>query len=289
MAHPTAAQGFRDRLERVIAQTGLNQAGFARHVGIDRSTLSQLLSPENDRLPRAETLAAIAKGCRISIDWLLGLSQREQVGAELVEAVLTIETQAHAPFDERFLRWHAEAAGRKLRTVPMTFPDFMKTDDVMHFEYVAALGPEPSPALAERRRLIIASIRDGGEMEACVSIQALQAFADGHAQWEGLGNAVRQVQLNAMAALAEELYPTLRLQLYDLKQTYSAPFTVFGNSRAAVYLGPTYLVLNASEHIRTLTRRFDDIVRTATIQPHMVATYLRERAVELGQRAQIGR
>jgi len=273
----------------VIAQTGLNQAGFARHVGIDRSTLSQLLSPENDRLPRAETLAAIAKGCRISIDWLLGLSQREQVGAELVEAVLTIETQAHAPFDERFLRWHAEAAGRKLRTVPMTFPDFMKTDDVMHFEYVAALGPEPSPALAERRRLIIASIRDGGEMEACVSIQALQAFADGHAQWEGLGNAVRQVQLNAMAALAEELYPTLRLQLYDLKQTYSAPFTVFGNSRAAVYLGPTYLVLNASEHIRTLTRRFDDIVRTATIQPHMVATYLRERAVELGQRAQIGR
>ena len=111
MAHPTAAQSFRDRLERVIAQTGLNQAGFARHVGIDRSTLSQLLSAENDRLPRAETLAAIAKGCRISIDWLLGLSQREQIGAELVEAVLTIETQAHAPFNERFLRWNAEAAG----------------------------------------------------------------------------------------------------------------------------------------------------------------------------------
>ena len=102
MAHPTAAQGFRDRLERVIAQAGLNQAGFARHVGIDRSTLSQLLSSDNDRLPRAETLVAIARGCRISIDWLLGLSQREQVGAELVEAVLTIETQAHAPFDERF-------------------------------------------------------------------------------------------------------------------------------------------------------------------------------------------
>src|SRR5215468_12734937 len=99
MAHPSAAQGFRERLERIIRQTGLNHAAFARHVGVDRSTLSQLLSPANDRLPRAETLVAIARGCRTSIDWLLGLTERQQVGAELVEAALTIETQAHAPFD----------------------------------------------------------------------------------------------------------------------------------------------------------------------------------------------
>ncbi|PRH88710.1 transcriptional regulator [Labrys okinawensis] len=281
MAHPSAAQSFRDRLERVIAQTGLNQAGFARHVGIDRSTLSQLLSAENDRLPRAETLAAIAKGCRISIDWLLGLSQREQIGAELVEAVLTIETQAHAPFNERFLRWHAEAAGRKLRTVPMSFPDFLKTDEVMQFEYAAALGLDTSPALAERRRLIIASIRDGGEMEACVSVQALELFARGQAQWEGFDTAGRRAQFNTMAALVDELYPTLRLNLYDLRQTYSAPFTIYGNSRAAVYLGPTYLVLNASEHIRMLTRRFEDIVRTATVQPHVSAAYLRDLGASL--------
>ncbi|MDT3377158.1 helix-turn-helix domain-containing protein [Labrys portucalensis] len=281
MAHPSAAQSFRDRLERVIAQTGLNQAGFARHVGIDRSTLSQLLSAENDRLPRAETLAAIAKGCRISIDWLLGLSQREQIGAELVEAVLTIETQAHAPFNERFLRWHAEAAGRKLRTVPMSFPDFLKTDEVMQFEYAAALGPDSKPALAERRRLTIASIRDGGEMEACVSVQALELFARGHAQWEGFDAAARKAQFNTMASLVDELYPTLRLNLYDLRQTYSAPFTIFGNSRAAVYLGPTYLVLNASEHIRMLTRRFEDIVRTATVQPHVAAAYLRDLGASL--------
>src|SRR4051812_36611634 len=120
MAHPTAAQGFRDRLEKVIGRTGLNQAAFARHVGMDRSTLSQLLSASNDRLPRAETLTSIARGCRVSVDWLLGLSQREQVGAELVQAALTIETQAHAPFDERFLRWQAESGAQKLRTVPMS-------------------------------------------------------------------------------------------------------------------------------------------------------------------------
>jgi hypothetical protein len=135
--------------------------------------------------------------------------------------------------------------------------------------------------LAERRRLIISSIRDGGEMEACVSLQAIQAFADGRAQWEGLDVAARQAQLNAMAALTEELYPTLRLHLYDLRQTYSAPFTIFGNSRAVVYLGPTYLVLNASEHIRMLTRRFDDIVRTTCVQSHATAVFLREQAAIL--------
>jgi transcriptional regulator with XRE-family HTH domain len=275
MAHPLAAEGFRERLERVIAQTGLSHAGFSRHVGVDRSTLSQLLSPANDRLPRAETLVAVAKGCRISIDWLLGLSQREQVGAEMVEAALTIETQAHAPFDERFLRWHAETGGRKLRTVPMSFPDFTKTDEVMRFEYAAALGPDPGDSFVERRRQVEAAIRDGAEMEACVSLQALTAFAQAEAQWTGLDAGARRAQLNAIGHVADDLYPAFRLFLYDLKQTYSAPFTVFGQSRAAIYLGPAYLVLNGSDHIRMLIRRFDEIIRAASVQPHAVGDFLR--------------
>jgi transcriptional regulator with XRE-family HTH domain len=275
MAHPSAAQGFRDRLQRVIGQTGLNHAAFARHVGMDRSTLSQLLSPANDRLPRAETLAAIAKGCRTSVDWLLGLTQREQVGAELVETVLTIETQAHAPFDERFLRWHAETGGRKLRTVPMTFPDFTKIDEVMHFEYAAALGADPTSALVERRRQVESAIRDGAEMEVCVSVQSIETFARGNSQWIGLDPDIRRAQLNALVRLSQDLYPALRIFLYDLRQTYSAPFTVFGQSRAAIYIGPAYLVLNASEHIRMLTRRFEEIIRAATVQPNEVAEHLR--------------
>jgi len=275
MAHPSAAQGFRDRLERVIAGTGLNQAAFSRHVGIDRSTLSQLLSPDNDRLPRAETLAAIARGCRISIDWLLGLSQREQVGAEMVEAVLTIETMSHVPFDDRFLRWHAESGGRKLRTVPVSFPDFMKTDEVVHFEYAEALGPDPNPAVTERRRLVNAAIRDGDEMEACVALQSLDLFALGQGPWQGLSEAARIAQIEDMIALTNDLYPTFRLYLYDQRQTWSSPFTVFGHSRAVVYLGPTYLVLNASEHIRLLSRRFDEIVRAAVVQPHAIGSHLK--------------
>src|SRR4051794_39469313 len=233
MAHAATAQGFRDRLEQVIARTGLNHAAFSRHVGVDRSTLSQLVSPANDRLPRAETLMAIAAHCRVSMDWLLGLSQREEVGAPLVETALTIETQAHTPIDHRFLRWLADADGRKLRTVPMSFPDFMKTDAVMRFEYAVALEADPCLDFAERRRQIEEALGHGTEIEACVAVQSLDAFAKGQAQWAGIDAEVRRAQFAAMAGFVDSFYPAFRLFLYDLRQTYSAPFTVFGQSRVA--------------------------------------------------------
>lgn len=277
MDHRTAAGEFRGRLERVLARSRLSQAGFARRIGVDRSTLSQLLSPDNDRLPRAETLVAIAGGCGVSVDWLLGLSQSEAPGAEMVQALLTFEPQAHAPFDERTLAWLAEAGGRPVRTVPVTFPDFLKTEETMAFEYEAALGPPhaaPTAVLAERRRRMEAAIREGGTLEACASIQALDAFARGQGQWAGLPAEARGRQLDALAHGLDELYPAFRLYLYDARTTYSAPFTVFGTGRAAVYLGPTYLVLNASEHIRLLSRRFDELIRAARVQPHEAAAHV---------------
>ena len=276
MAHPNDAQGFRDRLERVMARMGLNQAAFARSVGVDRSTLSQLLSTANDRLPRAETLAAISRGCRVSVDWLLGLTQREQVGAEMVETILTIEQQAHAPLNERFMRWYGEAAGTKIRTVPMTFPEFMKTGEVLAFEYAgfSSAVTVGESTLEERRGMVEAAIRGGGEFEACFPRQALETFARGEAQWHGLSRAHRREQIAVLRSLSADLYPALRLFLYDMRESYSAPFTIFGQSRAAIFLGPTYLVLNANEHIRLLTRRFEDLIRAAKVQPNEFGSFL---------------
>ncbi|MGF1608550.1 MAG: helix-turn-helix domain-containing protein, partial [Kiloniellales bacterium] len=51
---------FRERLGEVIARSGLTRSAFASQIGLDRSTLSQLLASENVRLPRADTIAAIA-------------------------------------------------------------------------------------------------------------------------------------------------------------------------------------------------------------------------------------
>ena len=74
---------FRERLKMVVRRSDLNQSAFAAAVGIDRSALSQLLSGATTRLPRAETLLKIAAENKVSLDWLLGLSQDEGLTGEI--------------------------------------------------------------------------------------------------------------------------------------------------------------------------------------------------------------
>ena len=82
-----------------------------------------------------------------------------------------------------------------------------------------------------------------------------------------------------MASLLDELYPTFRLFLYDGRMRYSVPYTIFGSQRAAVYVGDMYLVLNATSAVGTLTRHFDNLIRSAEINPHEAAA-IRQGTVE---------
>lgn len=77
----------------------------------------------------------------------------------------------------------------------------------------------------------------------------------------------RLEQLGHMARLLDDLYPTFRLFLYDGRAWFSIPYTIFGPYRAAIYVGGLYLVLNATDPIRTLTRHFDGLIRVAEITP----------------------
>ena len=114
---------FRERLQAILNKGQFSQSAFAQRIGIDRSTLSQLLSPNNDRLPRADTVAAMALAGQVSVDWLLGLSQDETSDEAIVGQPLEIAREAWDPANERLTAWHAEAAGYKIRYVPSTLPD----------------------------------------------------------------------------------------------------------------------------------------------------------------------
>jgi transcriptional regulator with XRE-family HTH domain len=92
---------FRERLTQVIERSGLSRSGFAAKVGLDRSTLSQLLSGANDRLPRAETIAAIAEQEQVSTDWLLGMVQEEKIGTNILSEAPEIARGASSYSDER--------------------------------------------------------------------------------------------------------------------------------------------------------------------------------------------
>ena len=269
-----AVEFFRQRLTQVIDQSGLTQTAFAEAVRIDRSTLSQLLATSNDRLPRIETLVAIAAHRRCSVDWLLGLSQKDQFSADIIPESVQIERSAPSPADERLMRWHMEAVGYKIRHVPSTFPDLLKTESVIRFEYerFSALGPERGLESAHSKLDYLR--RPETDMEACNAIQEVAGFVRAEGPWRGLPVAERRAQLNHMITLCGELYPTFRWFLYDGRQVYSAPVTIFGPLRAAIYIGQAYLVFSSTEHIRALTGHFDALVRAASVQPTEIAPYL---------------
>lgn len=266
---------FRTRLVEVIEASGMSRSEFARRIGADRSTLSQLLASDGTRLPRAETIAAIAAVAQVSVDWLLGLSAQGQLGTDVLNEAVAIEPGAASPADERLKRWHAEAAGYKIRYVPTTLPDLLKTEQVIRYEYVQhdTLEPEGRIEYAEAR--LAYSRRPETDIEACSSYQSLAQFARGEGEWQDLAFEARIAQLESMVGLLDELYPTFRWFLFDIRKNYSVPLTIFGPQRAAIYVGDMYLVSTSREHIRVLTGHFDNLIRAAVMQPPEVIEYLK--------------
>ena len=272
---------FRQRLRDVIARAGDSRAAFAQRIGIDRSTLAQILSPQQDRLPRAETLAAIAADQQVSVDWLLGLSQEGPLAPSIMPQPLEIEPGANSPTDERLTRWHAEAAGYKVRYVPATLPDLLKSEELIRYEYRDYAGPIPESRIEAATARLATQRRPESDMEVCSPRQSVESFARGESIWREFPAAARRRQLVRMIALVDELYPTFRWFLYDGAKRYSVPLTLFGPKRAAIYVGHMYLVFNSTEHIRVLTANFDDLIRAAVMQPPDVPGFLRTLLAEL--------
>jgi transcriptional regulator with XRE-family HTH domain len=256
-------------------RSGLNQSAFALRVGIDRSTLSQLLSPGNDRLPRLESVAAIARLGQVSLDWLLGLREVEAADPGLLTDTLSFEREAVSPLDARLVRWLEEAAGYKIRHVPVSFPDVLKTAAVIEFEYehFFALSPQRRMEITQSRLDYLR--RPETDMEAATPAHMIESFARGGGRWQGLPAKVRLAQVDHLIALCEELYPRLRWFLYDGREIYSAPVTIYGPIRAAIYIGQSFLVMQNRDHIRTLIGHFDQLLRAARVEPRAMPDYLR--------------
>lgn len=64
---------FPKRLEELMRCLGLNQASFAKLIGITPAAMSQLLAGQRD--PAAETLMKIHKTTGASIDRLFGIDK----------------------------------------------------------------------------------------------------------------------------------------------------------------------------------------------------------------------
>ncbi|AKO96066.1 helix-turn-helix protein [Marinovum algicola DG 898] len=257
-----------------MAQAGTNQSALARDIGVDRSTVSQLVSGSGARLPNGQVVAECARALGVSADWLLGLSDRPESAARIVANAFRITEAPRALVDQQIFDWHLEADGYKIRYVPPALPDMLKTREVLDWEYTPHLGRTAEQAInASEERL--EWMRDSAsDYEISLPMFELASFAGGTGYYAGLPRDLRQAQLARLQRLAAQLYPRMRICLFDARRLYSAPLTIFGPLQAVIYLGSNYLAFRDTERVRVITRHFDHLVREAAVPARALGDHI---------------
>ncbi|VAW16377.1 hypothetical protein MNBD_ALPHA09-202 [hydrothermal vent metagenome] len=207
-------------------------------------------------------------------------------GRQQISTAMQIESARQADGSTPLHQWHKEAAGYKLRYVPSTLPDML----------CLSMAPEQAGSLADIKDGARGGVRGGGvenvldgvtladmDVEIAMPVQTLQDLAAQTGLWRNASPKGCRRQLELMALTCEAAYPALRLHLYDGSQTYSAPYTVFGKARAAIYIGDAYLVVTAVDQVQAFVRHFDELVRQTVFSPdavHETLTYFASKTAK---------
>jgi len=275
------ATQFRDRLAQAMRHGGLSQSALARAVGVDRSTISQLLTDDGARLPNAHVVGACAAALGVSADWLLSLSDRPESAADLLQASLSLTEAPRALVDQRIFDWHREAAGYKIRHVPAALPDMLKTRAMLEWEYAPHLGRTADQAIGASEDRLNWMRSAQSDYEIAMPIYELDSFARATGYYAGVPAELRRDQLDRFLALSEQLYPRLRIYLFDSRRLYSAPMTIFGPLLCVFYAGGHYLAFRDRDRIETFSRHFDHLVRESTLTARALPDHLRRLRAEI--------
>jgi transcriptional regulator with XRE-family HTH domain len=275
------AEVFRDRLVQALGAKAMSQSALARTVGVDRSTVSQLLEAGSARLPNAQIAAECAAALGVTCDWLLGLTDSPEPLAQLLDRAVALTEAPRALIDETIFGWHREAAGYKIRHVPATLPDMLKTRAMMEWEYSAQLGNGAAAAISASEARLARMREARSDYEIALPLHEMEAFARAEGYYAGLPREVRSEQLDRILVLLEQLYPSLRLYLFDARWVYSAPITVFGPLLGVVYIGRHYLAFRDPDRVASLSAQFDGLIRDAAVGARDAPDHLRKLRFDL--------
>ncbi|WP_417725961.1 helix-turn-helix domain-containing protein [Roseovarius sp.] len=267
---------FRARLTEAMRLRDSNQSVLARAIGVDRSTVSQLLRGSSARLPNAQVVGECASALGVSADWLLGLTDRPETAADMLANTLSLTEAPRALVDEQIFAWHREAAGYKIRHVPAALPDMLKTRAMLEWEYEPHLGRSTDQAIGASEDRMAWMRAAQSDYEIALPLYEIESFARGEGYYRGLSARLRREQLDHLIATSTQLYPRLRLYLFDARRVYSAPITIFGPLLAVLYLGRNYMVFRDTERVQAMTLHFDWLVREAQVTARALPDYLRQ-------------
>ena len=269
------ASGFRTRLGDAMRERKVNQSALARRVGVDRSTISQLLTGRGARLPNAQVVAECAAALGISADWLLGLTDRPETAADILANSLSLTEAPRALVDEQIFQWHKEAAGYKIRHVPAGLPDMLKTRAMLEWEYTPNLGRSTDQVIGASEDRLAWMRSAQSDYEIALPVDQLTSFARGEGYYRGLDASLRRAQIEHLLEVTRQLYPRLRVYLYDARRVFSAPVTIFGPLLAVIYIGRNYMAFRDTERVQALTGHFDHLIREADITARELPDFLK--------------
>jgi len=274
------ASQFRTRLQQAISQADMTQSALARAIEADRSTVSQLLSDDGARLPNAQIVGACAAALGVSADWLLSLTERPESAADLLATSLSLTAAPRALVDEQIFAWHQEAAGYKIRHVPAALPDMLKTREMLEWEYAPHLRRTTTQAITASEDRLEWMRRSGSDYEIALPVYEMTNFLRGQGYYHGLPDDVRRAQTDHLLALVEQLYPRLRIYLFDARRMFSAPVTIFGPLMAVLYVGRHYVAFRDSERVIAFTEHFDHLVRAASYASRDLPEWVAAQSVD---------
>ncbi len=268
------ARRFRTRLIQAMQDGDVSQSALARATGSDRSTISQLLAGDTARLPNAHLAAECAAALGVSSDWLLGLSDRPETATDILSASMEVSEATRDQADQQIFDWLREAEGYKIRHVPAHLPDLLKTPEMLEWEYTPNLAKTTEQAIGASGDRLDLLTSTPSDYEIAIPLFEIESLVRGDGYYMGLPEDTRQAQVDRLLDLHERLYPKLRLFLFDARQLFSVPITIFGPLLAALYLGQKYLIYRDTERVALLSGHFDQLVREATVSDRSFPDYV---------------
>ena len=141
----------------------------------------------------------------------------------------------------------------------------LKTRAVLEWEYAPHLGRTADQAIGASEDRLTWMRSAQSDYEIAMPLFEIDSFASGTGYYHGLCPAIRLEQIDHLLELCEQLYPRMRIYLFDAKRLYSAPVTIFGPLLCVFYAGSHYMAFRDRDRIETFSRHFDTLVREADV------------------------
>ena len=80
---------------------------------------------------------------------------------------------------EKNLEWHRDARGYKIRYVPTTLPDLLKTEAVAEYEFNRYGSGKIDQSVRDNQLLLLQQRHPGSELETCMPLPSPREFRHG--------------------------------------------------------------------------------------------------------------